>query len=255
MSQYPNPYSGPPLPPQGGYPMGYASPQLPVDPLAPARRASLMMFILGTLGLLCGVCMGVVAVMPIEQMMAQQGTSLPPLPPGMSYSMLPKLFGAIAILAVIASVAQLILGVYVRKASAGASVCGIVLAALFVLYFVANTIFAAIGGQGMAAMAVSLGLSAVSIFQLVLLIQALRASSIVKQMQAAYQAQYWQYMQQQQAYQTPGYNQNAYNAPPAAPAQPGPSQSGWQWAAPPPPPPPAAPSQAPPNDGGTHGPR
>lgn len=52
MSQYPSPYSPPPYPPQAGY---YPAPQ--ANPLAPARRASLLMFILGPLMTLMGGCL------------------------------------------------------------------------------------------------------------------------------------------------------------------------------------------------------
>src|SRR5947209_4677973 len=94
MSQYPSPFPGQgpqpaPPPPQYPYPpLGYA-PVPPYDPRAPARRAALMMFTLGGLGLACGVCMGVAAFAPLERMIAEaarQGqTPLPSLPAGMTW--------------------------------------------------------------------------------------------------------------------------------------------------------------------------
>lgn len=223
---------------------------MPTDPLAPARRASLTMFVLGGLGLACGLCFGAAVTLSFDQIMAQQG-ALPPLPPGVTYALLQKILIAFAAVALIANVALIALGLFVRKGSAPASTIGIVLTSLFVLYFGGNSILALVGPYGPVAALVSLVITAVYGMQLYFLVQALRASSNVKHMQAAYQAQYWQYMQQQQTYNAAAYNQNAYNAPPAGPAQPGPSQTGWQWPAPPPPPGDAP--QNPPSQGGPHG--
>jgi type II secretory pathway pseudopilin PulG len=97
--------------------------------------------------------------------------------------------------------------------------------------------------------------------QLMLLISAQRASVHVSGMQAAYQAQYWQYLQQQQAYQqgtaappgygaAPAYGANTYNAPPPGASGTATSHSGWQWTGQPttPPIPPPIPLPPPPND-------
>src|SRR5688572_21524570 len=79
MTQYP-----PPPPPYGyGYDP-YQQQQQP-DPLAPARRASVMMFVLGGILSLCGVCLGAVAfVVPMAQLIRDSGATLPQAPSGMS---------------------------------------------------------------------------------------------------------------------------------------------------------------------------
>ena len=73
-----------------------------------------------------------------------------------------------------------------------------------------------------------------------LLIGAMKNTRNVEAARNAYQAQYWQYAQQQQAYQqnmmpsqqaygaAPAYGAEAYNAPPAATTA-APPQTGWQW--------------------------
>jgi hypothetical protein len=210
-----------------------------------------MMFILGGLGVACGLCFGAAITLSFDQIMAQQSGGLPPLPPGVTLAFLQKVLIAFAVVGLIANAAYIVLGLSVRRGSAAASMIGIVLTSLFLLYFGANAIFTLLRGYGVVTAFLCLAITAVYGLQLYLLIQALRASSNVKHMQAAYQAQYWQYMQQQQAYNAAGYNQNAYNAPPTGPAQPGPSQTGWQWPAPPPPPGNAP--QNPPSQGGPHG--
>jgi hypothetical protein len=280
MSQYPYPpqkpqppQGYPPPPPQGyGQQMGYAMPGaygMP-DALAPAKRASVMMFVLGSMMLLCGLCTGTMAAMPLEQIAAQRG-QMPSLPPGMTMETVRKAFMLAAFVTLPLGLLEIIVGVFVRRGGAGAAVFGIVLASLMILYFAANVFFSvmqhAVGGVLLAAI-----IAGLFVLQLVFCVQSSRAASQIGQMQAAYQAQYWQYMQQQ-AYNTGGggaaaynpsaggYNQGAYNAPPAPPPPqpPGASQGGWQWSAPPPPPPPLSPPPAaPPTDensqqGGPHG--
>ena len=258
MSQYPNPQQSQfPVPPTGYPPYAYPTGQTPIDPMAAARRASMLMFILGGLTIFMGLCMGAFAFMDLEHLAAQGGRPLPPLPQGMSWTVVAGVFGVIALLA---GGMQLVVAGFVRRATTTPIVFGIVMSGLLLLYFLVNTFYGFTKGQPDAGV---LSLMAFSIYalQLYFLMQALRNIPILKQMQAAYQAQYWQYVQQQQAYQssqpsaggTGIYNQTAYNAPPAVSPQPPQSQSGWQWPAPPPPPPNLSLPQNPQNLGETHG--
>jgi hypothetical protein len=244
--------------------VGYASPPaFGSDPLAPARRASLLMFVLSALVLLCSGCVGLMAVVPLEQMAAQQGQQLPPLPPGIpSWKAAQAACGVFAIIFLGAGIAELFTAVLIRRGGKGASIFGIVLAAPFILFFGINAISAASMGQGCGAAALCLLMVASFGFQIALCIQVLRSSSQLQLAQMAYQAQYWQYLQQQQAYNTSagaasGYSQGLYNAPPAgAPQQPAANQTGWQWTAPPPPPTaPTPPPSQPDNVGEPHGPQ
>jgi hypothetical protein len=263
MSQFPNPYPSP-YPP-ANFPMNYAAPHAAWgDPLRPAKRAALIMFILGGLGLLCGVCLGIVAVVPIQQMAAQQGQALPPLPPGVTWDLMQQTMGVFAVVAVIGSVLQMVVAFFVRRGGAAATAVGLVLTILWLLVWAAIIVMAVLSRQGMTNVVANLIPGSAFLLQLLLCIQAQRASAQVAQWQAAYQAQYWQYLQQQQAYQMgagPGgaYNpasqgpqqQNPYHAPPAASAQRSAEQTGWQWTAPPPPPPTS--SDAAQNQGGADG--
>lgn len=260
MSQYPNPQQPPyPQPPTGYPPLAYATGQAPVDPMAPARRASTLMFVLGGIATLMGLCMGAFAFLPMEQLAAQGGRQLPPLPAGMTWSVVAGVF---AVISLFAGVSQLLIAGFVRRATRTPILLGIIVASLILIYFVINTASGLIHNQPGAGI---LGLVVLSIYalQIYLLIQALRAVPYLKQMHAAYQAQYWQYVQQQQAYQNSNpmaagssYNQTAFNAPPAVPTRQAQNQTGWQWPAPPPPPPlspPSPASQNPENTGGTYG--
>src|SRR5689334_4621864 len=100
MSQYPYPpqqpqppQGYPPPPPGYGQQVNYAMPggYGVSDPLAPAKRASVMMFVLGSMMLLCGLCTGLVAAMPMEQIASQGGGQMPTLPPGMTYDLMRKI--------------------------------------------------------------------------------------------------------------------------------------------------------------------
>jgi hypothetical protein len=206
------------------------------DPLAPARRASTTMYILGGLGITCGLCIGGLFRMPLEKMAAQQGRTLPPLPQGVTYEQLTRVATVFAIIAVVVSLLQLIAAANVRRGSPVAIILGMTLTSLVMLYFVFQTVGALQSGQIAEILFRVIPLVAYAV-QMTFLAQARRAGPFILQAQAAYQAQYIQHLQQQQAYNGGGYNQNVYNAPATGPAQPGANQTGWQWPAPPPPPP------------------
>ena len=223
-----------PQPQPMGYPVGYAPAGL-ADPRLPAKRASVLMFILGGAGVGCGVCVGAVSQMPLQQLAAQNNTKLPPFPPGMTLDLVMKAMVFMAVASLVASLMQLAAAVFVRRGSAAACAFGMVLSVVFILYFAVETLSSFSVGQA-GVVFISLPAAVAFIVQLILLINARRASGQIAQMQAAYQARYWHYLQQQQVYQTGAYNQNPYHAP-AAPAPSAPSQTGWQMPAPPPPPP------------------
>ncbi len=231
MSQYPNPYQQPPpqqpYPPQGGpgQPMGYGSypQQMYPDLLAPARQASILMLVLGAFGLLCGLCMGLVGMMPVEKMLAEQGKPIPQMPPGVTIHDVQRMATYYAVVAVPLGIFQIITGIFIRRGRAGAAVVGIVLASLNMLFFAINAIGAIIYHQGIASAFISALIGAAYGWMLALCIKVRRNAPHVGQLQASYQAQYWQHMQQMQAnqaaYNAAGYGQSAYTAPAAPPPQ------------------------------------
>ena len=84
MSQYPPQQYPPQLPPGYGHEhLGYGAPG--PHPLAPARRAGVMLFIVGGLMLLCGTCLGVAPwALPMDKLLVQSNVPLPQPPPGVT---------------------------------------------------------------------------------------------------------------------------------------------------------------------------
>jgi hypothetical protein len=179
------------------------------------------------------------------------------------------------------SLVMTVLGVIVRRGVKRAIGVGLGLSGLLAAYFgfSALGVLKLMGSGGDPRMAVAgcapIVSCALFVWLFTWLLGARRSTPGAEQMQAAYQAQYAQYVAQQQAYyQQNAYGQGAYNAPPAA-AAPGAAASGWQWPAQPqqqpmqapgpmsqqglapPPPPPGAPPEAsastPPSEGGPDG--
>jgi hypothetical protein len=221
------------------------------------------MMVLGLIGLLCGGVL-LLAALNWDKVLAMQPPEMrAQLPANASAGQL-VIQPVVMLVLAIAFVA---LGVAVRGGGRGPIVTGIVLTGILLalcgLLVAGGGMLAASGNAlGMGNICVGVVAGGVLLWQLLWLISPLRGSAQLRQMQAAYQAQYWQYMQQQHAYNAAAaaaYNQQAYNAPPAAaaPQPPGASHTGWQWSAPPPPPPPASgPAPADPNSqtqGGPHG--
>ena len=126
MSQLPNPYQPQPS-------RAFAS-----NPLTPARRASTTMFILGALMLLCGLGMSAMAWLPIEKIAAEKHQELPQLPPGLTWDLMRQTAKVITYIFVPLGLAQIATAVFVRRGGAAASMVGIVLAVLMVLYLVIN---------------------------------------------------------------------------------------------------------------------
>jgi hypothetical protein len=226
LSQYPpppySPYNPPPQQQQQPnlgfdyYQPGVAAAQ---DPLAPARRASVLMFIIGGLVLLCGGCLALsgqlvsVAQFPPEQaQVIQQFESQYKT----SFQSAMIAFGVILL---VLGLAYVLLGVFVRRGGMGSAVTSIVLTSLVSIFLLLEILSAFIGPmagpQAMAGACVfALALGA---FVLLLgwLAQAVKASRYVAAARQHYQAQYLQYYQQQQAYSQGAYGYPAQQAPPA----------------------------------------
>jgi len=236
MSQYPSPYYPPNVQPPY-YPYSGA-----LDVLAPARRASVMMFILGPMLKLCGAC---VMSMPLMFSMMPQDKLQPLLNQIQSQCGYPAkvvipVLGAFIFLP---GVAMLILAFFVRRGGRVSAILGCALVGLILLKSVVELLFSFLHPDPNVMGAICLDIFSVGIFGLLFfwLIQAARASSSVQQAQQQYLAQYWQYQQNMQAHSGYGY---------AAPPQEGQS---YQPAPPPPPVPAPLPgddSSAPPPVGG-----
>lgn len=259
--QYPPPYS--PTPPGYG---GYA-PQSPDQLLAPARRAGVLMIVLGVLFVLAGLCLAFVSRMldhpeftnqpgylemkqQMDQLEAQAGTSV---------QTVMLIMGAIPL-----ALGALLggLGFAVRGGGLVPVVLSIALTGLLLL-LVGLVVLGGLlqGAVGNPAQLVGVlcfyGIPFLMLALLMVwLVQAARASSQIVAARQQYQAQVWQYQQQQQNYlQNPGQQQQGYGAPPGGmgyhyppsqpPAgQPPVQQPGQQSSAPQAPPP--APPHAPP---------
>lgn len=222
MSQYPSPYN---VPQQYSAAYGY-------DPftyyLAPARRASVLMFILGGLGLACGLCIGVVIMIaPLEQVIEQSGVDFSEFRQ-MGYApekVLRVMYGGMSIVATIFAIALIVLAAFVRRGGLGAIVTSLVLCGLVILLLLLSlaSVLVQLGRlAGAAETVISLfligGLLSIFILQFVWLIKAARASSAVRILRQQHQMQYWQYQQQHQMYaQQYGYGQQVHPSSPTPP--------------------------------------
>ena len=130
-------YQSPYQPPTGYSNFDYYQPDL----LAPARRASLLMFILGGLALLSSLCCVGVGTM-VPQLMqqpefAQRMQSIPNASP----EMLRMAFIAMGSISILFAIAMIVLGVFVRRGGKGAIVTALVLnviAVLLMLVYIAG---------------------------------------------------------------------------------------------------------------------
>ncbi|MGB7160360.1 MAG: hypothetical protein WBD40_19990 [Tepidisphaeraceae bacterium] len=238
MSQYPSPppYSPPPQQPGYGYDFSYYQPQQ--DPLAPARRASIMMFVLGGLMALFGACNLISSlVMPADQVLAQQESLLGGQPSPMSAEAIQALSAFMAISVCVVGVTIIVLGVSVRRGGMGAVVGAIIVSSIVTLFLLLILVIAIIGAAtisplyGGFACVVCLPLLPFVVL-LSWLVQAARAAPRIAMMKSQYQQQLWQYQQQQQMYQAgylappapqsspPAYQQPTPTVPPPAPSSP-----------------------------------
>ncbi|MDB5321360.1 MAG: hypothetical protein JWN40_2991 [Phycisphaerales bacterium] len=255
MSQFP--YSPPPHVPYG-YPQ-----QDPLGHLlAPAKRASVCMFVLSGMMIPCGLLMGLMSAMISKADLSQ----LPPESAAMLRQAeqqfaaagitLSGFFGFVAVAMVVMGVLALILGVMVRKGGLGSIVSSIIICCLLGLMAglsVIGGLSGAAQGQAQAMLGTCMWgvLLVLLIFALVSLFQAAKNSGQLNAYRMGYQAQMQQYQQnvhgypgqqpsqQPQNWQQPGPGQQwGQPAWPPQPQQPPPPQQNW----PPPPPPPSNPT-------------
>lgn len=230
MTYYPPPPS-PYQPPQG--PLGYDAYRQPINPLAPARRAAVMMWVLAALLLLCGT--GLIVTMSrldmnwvmdrAEQFYGPERWSQLKAA-GMNADQLRLsgyFWGSIGIITAILFAG---LGIFVARGRMWAIVTGIVIASLLTLLNLCSTISGLLvavrlGPAGLAGGCLTLVPLIVCGVLLYFLAQAARAASSWQKMQIQMQSQYWQSMQQA-AGGMPGYGYG-YGAPPPA-GQPSPQQ-------------------------------
>jgi hypothetical protein len=197
---------------------------------APARRASVMLFVLGTLAVIVGVCAATFPwFLPVDQLIPPDAmTKLPQPPPGVSIDEIVHIgYTVVGVLAVIVGVALIVLGVFVRRGRRWACITALALCSLAISYFVLNLLLTlAQSSLGIPRLIVAgcfnLGVIALLLLALAWLVQALRMTSQGGLAQQQIQMQMWQLQQ-----------------PPAPPPT---SGEGWQRGygmSPPPPPPPA----------------
>ncbi|WP_428938456.1 hypothetical protein [Fontivita pretiosa] len=206
--QYPQPSGQPYSPPYQPYPPAYAYGYDPAEPLlAPARRASVLMYVIAGMGMLCGLCVGAVGLLaPLERFAADSGLQSAAAELGLPAEQLLKVvYVVIAVLTMLWSLVLAVLGPLVRRGGLGAIVTAIVLVTLSLLVLAANLLtgLAQTRGHGAAALAAGLLVLIVPTALLGLLlawlIQAARAAPAVRAarwQQMQYSSQYWQYQQQ-----------------------------------------------------------
>lgn len=238
MSQYPPPHS-PQQPPYFGSPSPQPPGESPDDLLAPARRAGVLMIVIGALAVLCGLYVawqsrnidsGELYATPELQRQMQQNIDLFESQTGMAFRtlMLVMAFVPLAVGAVLGA-----MGFYVRGGSFGFIVASSILTGLMLLATGAGLVLGALqgammGGPLVASAAVCqcgvpFALLSVLMYWLV---RAMRGASRLALAHRNYQAQLWQYQQYQQAYlQNPPPQQApptgmGYSHPPQAPPSP-----------------------------------
>ncbi|MDB5292565.1 MAG: hypothetical protein JWL69_3806 [Phycisphaerales bacterium] len=185
------------------------------------------MFVLGALGLFCGVFMlfagavltpAQVAASPQAAQIQQMESQI-----GMSIQKIAQVVGAMM---GIPALLFLILGYFVYRGSKVGIILSLILTGITLLFLAVNLVTGAIGGAANAAMGMCMLSVPIILSGLLLawLIQALRASSAVAAMQQQYHAQYAYHQQQLQAYQQQGgygygQQQQPYGQQPSPPPQ------------------------------------
>jgi hypothetical protein len=209
MSQYPSPYSAPVYTPTYG--------MFP-DVLAPARRAGILLIVLGSLMFIYALCNGgSTAILSTEEMRkVQQDFSAvgeSPFSPETMRKATVIFSGVVAVLAI----GFIFCGVLVRRGNGPATVTALVLNSIILLVsllFLVGTIVVALAVPLMLVASCFI-LAAVALFALgeFWLVQALKVPAQLAAMQQQYQMQMWHYQQQAQMYSAGSYAQN-YPQPP-----------------------------------------
>jgi hypothetical protein len=209
MSQYPSPYNTPQF---GNYGFDPAA-----GLLAPARRAAILMFVLGGLSLACSVCVGSIATLaPIDRILRERNFQIPDSANlGMPADQLIRIFlVTMAVLALLKGIVMIVLAIFVRRGGIGSIITSIVIGVLVLLLLLLQAAAALVqAARGAPGQGVSLLLIIVAIGLYGLLVswlfQAARAAGAVRAMRT--QSQLWQFQQQQM------YPQGGYGAPPPPP--------------------------------------
>ena len=186
------------------------------DPLAPARRAGLLMYILGGIVLLSGFCcIGMGQALP--KLMAEQPEAFVGLEqiPEATPQLLQRTLYIFSGIIFVGGVGMIVLGRFVRAASKGAIITSIVIAILAVLLLGIWLLGAAptlLSPPGVHSLGLCMLVVPIALFVLLIvwLFGAMRG--VDRAMASSYAMQYWQYAQQQQAYA-----QGQYPAPPQTP--------------------------------------
>jgi hypothetical protein len=217
--------------------------------LAPARRASLALWVIGGLGLLCGACLSVgIWFVPFDQfagqlpqLTAEQQKQLGDVSIG---TLLRIGFTIIGVGGLIVSLMMVLSAGFVWRGSRGASVVAIIACGLTLLWcgfaVIANIVQAASNPAALIAGLFWAMIAGAMILTVRWLILTIRAASRVTHWQQ-WQAQMWYHQQQQAGY--------GYAAPPGtgAPTAAAPPQQQMPWMNVPPPPAPHA-NVPPPSD-------
>jgi hypothetical protein len=202
VSQYPSPYSLPPNPYVPG-PLGYG--WNPYEQyLKPARRAGLLMIILGSLAMFCGTCFTGLSYVPTDQLAPEQQQLLRQIEKqvGMPAAQYIRWSG-IGLLG--SGVVLLSVGLWVRTGTRVAVAAAAAVAGLGLVYFGLGALLLLVQGTPVPACFQCL-LVALFVLLMVWLVGAWRSAGTMGAVYEQYRAQYWQHLQQQQQYgqQYPG---------------------------------------------------
>jgi hypothetical protein len=222
----------------------------PYDPaaqlLAPARRAGLMMIIVGALLMACSLCLGIFArVGPVNEVISRSGIDLSQATAELKMTpeeLVRAVYTGMAVASLVVGVVFLLLGIFVRRGGMGSIVTSIIFSVLAALILVVQVLAGLVnvarapGPTSISGLLVSLAFFGLFGLNLLFLFQAARASGSIRDARMHYQMQMWQYHQQMQMYGQAGYGY------PQAPMQP------------PPPPPPNATGENPAGGNPTGGP-
>ena len=219
MTYLPPPQPPQQPPPQG--PLGY-SPYPHRPSFGPAGRAAVVLWILGGIGSLCGVCFASATwIIPMDQIVTQLKQSLPQEQlkqlGNIDLAQAARVFYTVAgILFLLTSIALITLGMFVRRGSRGATITALVVGIIIVGWCVlcvlvgivqSITISPVLLGGVLIWLVVGSGMG----LALYWLVQALRATAAVRQQ---LQAQYLRFQQQPAAQQQAGYGYG-YSPPPS----------------------------------------
>lgn len=203
MSQYPQhpqypqyPYSGPPM---------YGLPDPQADLIRPAKRASLLMFILAGLMLSCGACFGLASLVSLDGLEGQQRTQFEQLEAdlGMPFSAAMRTASGMML---IPGALLLILAILVRRGGMVTAIFALLLAVLMALMLLLGAIngilVATQDPRGIMQLAMFVVPLVLVVLLMVWLFQAARNAPRLAELRAGQQAAYWQSAQQRQDYTT-----------------------------------------------------